>query len=103
MKITLVDLEYSDDCFEKDKVIPTGEPFEVTEEEYEIISQVYTVRIVMDKDYLLNSAKKTISENLLRRKRYEADKEKRKARLEAAAEKRKLAKLEKLKKELGVE
>jgi len=101
MKIILVDYDYSSDY--ETNVIPTGEPFEVTEEEYEIIKKAYTVRIVMDKDYLLESAKKIVKEQEERRARYEAEQKKRAAKAAETAKKHKLKQLEKLKKELGLE
>lgn len=101
MKIVLVDYDYSSDY--ETKVIPTGEPFEVTEEEYEVIRRAYTVRIVMDKEFLLESAKKIIKEQEERQAKYRAENEKRAAKAAATAEKRKLKQFEKLKKELGLE
>ena len=101
MKITLVDYDYSSDY--DSKVIPTGEPFEVTEEEYEIIKKAYQVRIVMDKDYLLDSAKRINKEQEDRLTKYKVEQEKRAAKAALTAEKRKLRQLEKLKKELNVE
>lgn len=101
MKITLVDYDYSSNY--DTKVIPTGEPFEVTEEEYEIIKKAHQVRIVMDKDYLLDSAKRINKEHEERLAKYKAEQEKRAAKSAATAEKRKLKQLEKLKKELNVD
>jgi len=100
MKIVLVDVDYRDDLT---FVSVAGEPFEATQEEYDLIRKFFTVRIVMDKEYLLEEATKRQKElEALLAKRRE-DEQKRKLAAQKAAEKRKQKQLEKLKKELGVE
>jgi transposase len=100
MKIVMVDIDYRD----YDTVVSVAsEPIEVTEEEYNLIKNYFTVRIVMDKEYLLTESERMKKEQEERNAKWRAEEEKRKAKAATTAEKRKMKQLEKLKKEFGIE
>lgn len=100
MKVYLLETVYEDGST---YVSPKGEAFEVTDEEYSILKQVYDIGIVVDKDQLLKDAKRVLAEREYRQRKYREDEERRKEKAAKAAATRKAKQLEKLKKELGVE
>ncbi len=97
MKVRLVKTSYLYD------ETPVSDILEVTEEEYETLKYLYQVQVLKDKDNFVEQA-------LKERKRQEKQREEAEKRAKlyeekraATAQARKLKRLEKLKKELGVE